>query len=92
MRVLHLGASLRFASIVIVSLSCFGGQVAHAANIAWVSIHPGGASSGMPSTAAAGIGFTQAPDIGYTDLLTANGHTVTRFTSIDGITAGATKS
>ncbi len=47
-----------------------------AANIAWVSFHPG---DNTPSTAAASAGFTQAPDIGYTNLLATNGHTVTRF-------------
>jgi hypothetical protein len=89
MRLMQYCAWLRFASLGIMGLSCWSGQVAHAVNIAWVSIHPSGASSGQPSTAAAGIGFTQAPDIGYTNLLTANGHTVTRFTSIDGITAAS---
>lgn len=47
----------------------------NAANIAWVSFHPGDAS---PSANAATAGFTMAPDIGYTDLLAAHGHTVTR--------------
>lgn len=50
---------------------------ANAANIAWVSFHPG---DNTPSAGAAGAGFTQAPDVGYTSLLAANGHTVTRFT------------
>lgn len=51
---------------------------APAANIAWVSFHP---ADNMPSANAAAAGFTTAPDKGYTDLLTANGHTVTRFVS-----------
>lgn len=51
-----------------------------AANIAWVSFHPG---DNTPSAGAAGVGFTQASDIGYTSLLAANGHTVTRFVTAD---------
>jgi hypothetical protein len=47
-----------------------------AASIAWVSFH---AADNMPSTAAATAGFTEAPDKKYTDVLTAAGHTVTRF-------------
>lgn len=46
-----------------------------AANIYWVSFH---AADNTPSAAATAAGFTQAPDIGYTQLLEANGHTVTR--------------
>lgn len=53
---------------------------ASAANIAWVSFHSG---DNTPATGSANAGFTQAPDIGYTDLLKANGHTVTRFVSAD---------
>lgn len=52
------------------------GLCSQAANIAWVSFH---SADDMPSTAAFDAGFTQAPDAGYTDLLKANGHTVTRF-------------
>lgn len=60
-----------------------------AANIAWVSFHS--AQDGSPSAAAAGTNFVQAPDIGYTSLLTANGHTVTRFlTKNDPTAADAT--
>lgn len=51
-----------------------------AANIAWVSFHAG---DNQPSTAAANSAFTQAPDVGYTQLLAANGHTVTRLVSLD---------
>jgi hypothetical protein len=50
-----------------------------AANIVFVSFH----ASDAPSAAAATAGFTNAPDKGYTDLLTANGHTVTRVVSSD---------
>lgn len=45
------------------------------ANVAWVSFHAGDDS---PSAAASGAGFTQAPDVGYTQLLEANGHSVSR--------------
>src|SRR6185436_7875422 len=51
-----------------------------AANIIFVSFH---ADDNVPSTAAATAGFTQAPDIGYTQLLRANGHTVTRYLTRD---------
>ena len=50
-----------------------------AANIYFVSFH----GSDAPSTAAAGAGLTNAPDKAYTDLLRANGHTVTRVVSVD---------
>jgi hypothetical protein len=53
-----------------------------AANIAWVSFHP---ADGTPSGAAATAGFTNAPDIGYTTALTANGHNVTRFVTVDNL-------
>jgi hypothetical protein len=53
-----------------------------AANIAWVSFHPGDST---PSSAAATAGFTNAPDAGYTKLLAANGHNVTRFPSVANI-------
>lgn len=58
---------------------------AFAANIAWVTFHPG---DNMPSTAAGTAGFTQAPDVGYTQALAAAGHTVTRVVTQD-ITATA---
>lgn len=53
-----------------------------AANIAWVSYHSG---DDTPTAAAAAVGFTRASDVGYTALLAANGHHVTRFTTIDSI-------
>lgn len=49
-----------------------------AADIYWISFHPGDNS---PSAGAAAAGFTQAPDAGYTQLLQAHGHTVTRVVS-----------
>jgi len=53
-----------------------------AANIAWVSFHP---ADDTPSANALAAGFTNAPDAGYTRLLAANGHTVTRFVTIEGL-------
>jgi hypothetical protein len=47
-----------------------------ASNIIFVSIHP---ADDTPSANAQLAGFTMAPDVGYTDLLAANGHTVTRY-------------
>lgn len=58
--------------ILIQGLLCVATQ---AANIAWVSFH---AADDSPGADAAAAGFTEAADIGYTDLLRANGHTVTR--------------
>ncbi len=55
--------------------SLAGALSASAANIAWVSFHSG---DNAPTAAAVTAGFTKAPDIGYTNLLAANGHTVTR--------------
>ncbi|HON90200.1 MAG TPA: discoidin domain-containing protein [Sedimentisphaerales bacterium] len=49
---------------------------ASAANIIWVSFHPG---DNTPGSGAAGTGFTTATDKGYTDLLKANGYNVTRY-------------
>jgi hypothetical protein len=54
-----------------------------AANIAWVSFHPG---DDTPSTATFNAGLTNAaPDKGYTALLRANGHNVTRFVTQDNL-------
>lgn len=52
-----------------------GDESPYSARIAWVSFHP---SADTPSAAAAAAGFTRAPDAPYTDLLTAEGHQVTR--------------
>ena len=46
-----------------------------AADIVWVSFHPG---DNQPSANAAAAGFTQAADVGYTQLLQGQGHNVTR--------------
>jgi len=54
-----------------------------AANIAWISFH---AADNVPSANALAAGFTNAPDVGYTQLLTNNGHTVTRIVSLDNAT------
>lgn len=53
-----------------------------AANIAWVSFH---SADNTPSSGAATATFTNAPDVGYTKLLAANGHTVTRFVTVDNL-------
>jgi len=53
------------------------------ANIAWISFHP---ADNSPSAAAAALGFTNAPDAPYTQLLRANGHTVTRVVTFDNAT------
>ena len=58
------------------------GLSVQAANIAWVSFHP---ADDTPSANAAAAGFTNASDVGYTALLRANGHTVTRFVTVDNI-------
>lgn len=65
---LLLVGSLALATLVGVSTSS-------ASNIVFVSYHPDDSS---PSLGAGSAGFTQAPDVGYTQLLKANGHTVTR--------------
>src|SRR5688500_3841832 len=51
-----------------------------AANIAFVSFH---SADGTPHANDVANGFTQAPDVGYTQLLAANGHSVTRFVTAD---------
>lgn len=53
---------------------------AQAANIYFISFHP---ADNTPSAAAVAAMFTSAPDAGYTQLLAANGHTVTRVVSTD---------
>lgn len=57
---------------------------ASAANIAWVTFH---ATDSPASAAAQGVlgAGADAPDKGYTDLLTANGHTVTRILTADNL-------
>ncbi|MCA9214311.1 MAG: PEP-CTERM sorting domain-containing protein [Planctomycetales bacterium] len=68
-----------FASIAIGLLL---GVAANAADITWVSFH----DTDGPSGAAAGAGLTDASDIGYTNLLSANGHNVTRFLTHEPLT------
>lgn len=62
------------------------GSVAQAANIAFVSLH---STDNTPSANAGttAAGFTNAPDRGYTQLLTANGHNVTRFLTVENLDA-----
>jgi hypothetical protein len=62
---------------LIVALFC--AEPLFAAKIVWVSFH----GSDAPSANAASAGLLDAPDKPYTDLLTANGHTVTRFVTKD---------
>ena len=66
------------------ALSLFCGLVSiattQAANIYFISFH---SADNTPSAAAATAMFTNAPDVGYTQLLAANGHTVTRVVSSD---------
>jgi hypothetical protein len=69
--------SKRTLILTVVLGLCLGSAV-QAANIIWVSFHPGDST---PSAGAAGTGFTTAPDKAYTDLLQANGYTVTRYVS-----------
>ena len=56
--------------------------ICHSADVTWVSFH----DSDSPSADAAAAGLTAAADIGYTDLLTANGHSVTRFLTHEPLT------
>ncbi|MFM1941169.1 MAG: hypothetical protein RI897_151 [Verrucomicrobiota bacterium] len=48
----------------------------HRGNVVWVSFH---GADDAPSANAAAAGFTMAPDVGYTELLWANGYSVTRY-------------
>ena len=57
-------------------------SAAWSADVTWVSFH----DSDAPSQAAMDAGLTAAADIGYTDLLTANGHSVTRFLTHEPLT------
>jgi hypothetical protein len=79
MRLTTFAGRVLSACLIFVALSL----PASAAKVAWVSFH----ATDAPSTAAMTAGFTSAPDKGYTDLLTANGHQVTRFLTHDSPTA-----
>ena len=52
------------------------------ANVTFVSFH----DTDGPSTAGAGAGLTEAADIGYTNLLSDNGHNVSRFLTHEPLT------
>jgi hypothetical protein len=65
-----------FAQTLVLAAGLLAAASAPAANIYWVSFHP---AADSPATDAATAGFTQASDVGYTQLLEANGHTVTRY-------------
>jgi hypothetical protein len=60
---------------LLLSAFSLGCAVSQGANIAWMSNHP---ADDTPSPDPAAAEFTRAPDVGYTDLLKAQGHTVTR--------------
>lgn len=66
--------------LILLATLALSGSSLPAAKIAWVSFHP---ADNTPTVNAANAGFTNAPDSGYTTLLTSNGHTVTRFPSVD---------
>ena len=79
---MNLHLRVLFVGILVFVIAPF----ASAADIVWVTFH---SADNAPSAGAAGAGFTAAPDKGYTDLLSANGHTVTRFVTHD-IASGGT--
>lgn len=62
---------------------------ASAANIAWVTFHGTATPASANAQTVLGAG-ANAPDKAYTDLLAANGHTVTRVLTADGSAALAT--
>lgn len=66
-----------------VSISLLFSQSLFAAEVIWVSFH----DTDNASSAAAGAGLIAAPDVGYTDLLSTNGHNVTRFLTHEPLTA-----
>ena len=70
-------SSFLCSAVCLCSLGVFS---ANAQKIAWVTRYP---TDSNPGGFAQAVGFTKAPDIGYTDLLTANGYTVTRIPSAD---------
>jgi hypothetical protein len=81
------GTWVRRAAIAGLAACCvLTASSARAINIAWVSLHPTDGTASAPA-AAAPFNLTEAPDIGYTNALTAAGHTVTRFTSLDNVDA-----
>ena len=69
--------------VLVLSVCFLGNLTASAADITWVSFH----ETDAPSPAAAEAGLTAAADIGYTDLLSSNGHNVTRFLTHEPLTA-----
>jgi hypothetical protein len=71
----HIPDMMKIATLTNLTLTLALAASAHAANVAFVSFH----DTDAPSPDAAAAGLTSAADIGYTDLLTANGHSVTRY-------------
>lgn len=78
------GKAMAFAFLAAAATVAPMASTARALNVAWVSFHN---TNGTASTAAAAApyNFTEAPDIGYTNLLTAAGHTVTRFVTVNDV-------
>lgn len=68
--------------IITTWLLLLGGSSAFAANVTWVSFH----GTDGPSEATAAVGLTEAADIGYTNLLSEDGHSVTRFLTHEPLT------
>jgi hypothetical protein len=68
-----------FSTLAAVCAVMMLARSASAASIAWVSFH----ATDAASAAAAAAGHVDAPDKPYTDLLTAAGHTVTRYLTTD---------
>lgn len=64
-------------------LTILMGASCNAADITWVSFHDTDAASAD----AAAAGLTDAADIGYTNLLSSNGHSVTRFLTREPLTS-----
>ncbi len=60
----------------------FACSTSSAVDVTWVSFH----ETDAPSQDAADAGLTSAADIGYTDLLSSNGHNVTRFLTHEPLT------
>src|SRR5688500_11452720 len=76
---------LQHLCLGLITLSCLLVSRSEAANIAWVKFH---AEENAPSQGALDNGFTAAtgaPDIVYTQLLSAAGHAVTRFVTVNNV-------
>jgi hypothetical protein len=76
-------------ALVSAAATLFVSNCASAANIAWVTFHATATPGSTNAQTILGAG-SNAPDKAYTDLLAANGHTVTRVLTADGSVALAT--